>query len=353
MLAAIMLVGCSNDDETGVTAGIGVGSTSGNESSGMTESASETATVTASASNSGSTSGTTTSVDTSDGDTSSADGSSSGDTSTTRSDTDGDSSSGEDSSDSSGSTSTGGESSSSTGDEPPPPDTHQLYQGAYNGLAYEYGFEDTIEILDITGGPDDTDWTRWAMLNDDGTYRLYFMQEGSDDTLYQFAYNAASQDYEYGFGAAIDILGITGAPADADMSSFAMLYSGTSYRLYALSATDPLRVHQFVYNPGSQNYEYGLGAAFETIDVTMFPAATDFSGWGMLWEDEAFRFYGFADAAHDAVAQGAYNSVSGDYEYGFDSIPEIDIVGFPADTNTDDFAMLHDGEDFRLYMLRE
>ena len=246
---------------------------------------------------------------------------------------------------------TEGESSSSTGD--PPADTHQLYQGVYNGAQYEFGYEDAIEILDITGGPADTDWNRWAMLNDNGSFRLYFMQAGSDDTIYQFVYNPATQDYEYGLGAAIDQIGITGAPADADMSSFAMLYSGTSYRLYAQSASDPLRIHQFVYNPATESYEYGLGAAIEEIDVTMFPGATDFSGWGMLWEDDTYRFYAFSDAAHDAVAQGAYNSASGDYEYDFMSIPVIDIIGFPADTNTDDFAMVHDGSEFRLYMLRE
>lgn len=346
-MSAVALAGCSNEDGTSTSA---FGSDSGSTSD---EPGSDTSTsVPTSASNSGSGSSSTAASTTGD----TTDGPSSGDPtlgettddSTTDDSTTGDSST-DDSTAGSASSSTGGESTSSTGEVP---DTHQLYQGAYNGSDYEYGYM-SIDVLDITGGPADTDWTRWAMLNDEGSYRLYFMREDADDTIYQFVYNPATEDYEYGLGAAIDQLGITGAPADADMSSFAMLYGEDEFRLYAQSISDPRRVHQFAYNSATQSYEYGFDGAIPQIDVTMFPGATDFSGWGMLWDDAAYRFYAFSDSNHDALAQGSYNSGSGDYEWGFNSINVIDIIDFPADTNTDDFAMLHDGDNFRLYMMRE
>lgn len=352
-ISAVTLAGCPDDEGT-TTAGLGTGSgsTGDDPTSGTSSSASE------SASNSGSGSSSTsapTTGETTDGPT--TDDSTTGETTdgpttdgpTTDGPTTGDTTTGDTTTDGPTTGDTGDESSSSTGEVP---DTHQLYQGAFNGNDYEYGYM-SIEVLDITGGPADTDWSRWAMLNDNGSYRLYFMREGADDTIYQFVFNPATEDYEYGLGAAIDQLGITNAPADADMSSFAMLYGEDEFRLYAQSISNPLRVHQFAYNSATQSYEYGFGGAIPQIDVTMFPGSTDFAGWGMLFETEAYRFYAFSDSNHDAVAQGSYNSGSGDYEWGFNSIPVIDIIDFPADTNTDDFAMLHDGDDFRLYMMRE
>ena len=357
-ISALALAGCSNADGTSTSAfGSGEGSTGDEPTSGTGGSASESASNsgTGSSSTSPSSSGDTTDGPTTDGPTTgdttdgpTTDGPTTDDSTTDDSTTD-DSTTGDSTSGDGTTSSTGDESSSSTGDVP---DTHQLYQGAFNGNDYEYGYM-SIDILDITGGPADTDWTRWAMLNDNGSYRLYFMREDADDTIYQFVYNPATEDYEYGLGAAIDQLGISGAPADADMSSFAMLYGEDEFRLYAQSISDPLRVHQFAYNSATQSYEYGFDGAIPQIDVTLFPGATDFSGWGMLWEGDAYRFYSFSDSNHDALAQGSYNSGSGDYEWGFNSIPVIDIINFPADTNTDDFAMLHDGDDFRLYMMRE
>ncbi len=352
--STIALTGCPDDEGT-TGLGIGVGSTGDATTSGTSNGVSESA----SASNSGDGSSSTSTASNS-GDPTTADStaeSTAGTDSTTDTTTGTDSTTGDE--ETSGETTSGETTSSSTGDESSSSTgqmgdgTHQLYQGVFNGAQYEYGFGNAIEILDITGGPDDTDWSRWAMLNGNGSYRLYFMREGGDDTIYQFVYNPVTEDYEFGLGAAIDELGITGAPADADFSSFAMLYGQDEFRLYAQSISDPLRVHQFAYNSATQSYEYGFDGAIPEIDVTMFPAATDFSGWGMLWENDVYRFYAFSDSNHDAVAQGAYNSSAGDYQFGFDSIPVIDIIGFPADTNTDDFAMLHDGDDFRLYMMRE
>jgi hypothetical protein len=68
----------------------------------------------------------------------------------------------------------------------------KLYEAIYSGGSYRYANQ-----YFITGAPADIDWYRWGMLNDGADYRLYFMKTGSNDTLYQFAYNAASGDYEF------------------------------------------------------------------------------------------------------------------------------------------------------------
>ena len=229
-----------------------------------------------------------------------------------------------------------------------PPLPPQLYQGLYDGTAYEHGHAGYFERMDIARAPGDTDWSRWAMLNDEGNYRLYAMAEGTDDRLYEFVYNPASGTYEYGHGSLADEIGISGAPADADLSSIAMMHAQGAYRLYAKSKSSPLRVHQFVYRASTQSFVYGWGGAIPSIDVTMFPQGTDFSGWGMLWDDSAYHIYAFSNASHDAVAQGTYNYASQDYEYQ----DTIDISGYPGDADTSDFAMLHSGDYYHLYMMR-
>ena len=227
--------------------------------------------------------------------------------------------------------------------------TPTLLQAAYNASSgdYEFGFAGLDEIP-ITGGPADVDWSRWAMLHDGSVYRLYFMRDGTDDALYQFGFNGGTNAYEYGHQG-LPLIPIVGAPADADTSSFAMLHQGANYKLYFLSESLPRRVYQFGFNPSTDTYEYGY-LSTPQIPVTGTPASADFSGWAMLFSGE-FKVYAFGSAAHSSLAQHEYNPGTGAYEYGYTSTPIIDLAFIPADANTDDFAMLHDGEYFRLYFL--
>ena len=55
-----------------------------------------------------------------------------------------------------------------------------LYQAAFNGTEYEYGYSSKPRI-EITGAPDDIDWNRWSMLHDGGNYRLFFMPIGRSE----------------------------------------------------------------------------------------------------------------------------------------------------------------------------
>ncbi|MEM6989162.1 MAG: hypothetical protein AAF721_01655 [Myxococcota bacterium] len=256
-------------------------------------------------------------------------------------------SSGGDTAGDSGGGSSGDSAGDTAGDAGPMPSVPSLNQAIYNVGSGDYEFGGAA--IPIEDAPGDVDWSRWGMLHDGGNYRLYFMQAGTDDTVYQFAFNPASSAYEYGY-MSIPMIPIVGAPADADMSSFAMLYDGSTFRLYVLSSSAPLRVHQFGFDAADAEYEYDFMSIAE-IDVTGTPAGADWDGWGMLHDDGDFRLYAFASAAHTSVAQHGYNAATVAYEYGFESIPQIDITMVPANSNTDDFAMLHDGSDFRFYYL--
>lgn len=222
-----------------------------------------------------------------------------------------------------------------------------LNQAAHaGGNIYDYG-HNSIPNLPFTDAPADTDFTRWAMLHDGTTYRLYFFKAGTNDTLYQFGYNASSQSYEFGFQSIAE-LNITGIPADADTSSFAMLHDGAVYRLYMRSSSNSNTMYQFGYNPASQDYEWGFNS-IDTMFITMAPVDTDHSRWGMLHDGTNYRLYIGKTGEPDTMYQFAYNIASSDYEWGFASIPELNITGMPADSIRTDFALLHDGSDYRFY----
>jgi len=111
---------------------------------------------------------------------------------------------------------------------------HQFFNTAGND-DFVYGGNGAFKKIDITGGPNDADWSRWAMLHDGDKFRLYAMKSGTNDTFYQYVYNPSSGDYEYGFGNAITTLTISDIPVLTDRQSFAMLHDGDKYRLYMLS----------------------------------------------------------------------------------------------------------------------
>jgi hypothetical protein len=128
---------------------------------------------------------------------------------------------------------------------------------------YVWGSGGSIPNIPITGAPADTNFARWAMLNDGTTFRLYFFKGSSRDTLYQFGFDGSS--YAYGYNS-IPVLTLTNIPADADMGSFAMLWDGNDYRLYVKRLGFPDTLYQAAYVPGSTNYEFG----FTTVRLTAF-----------------------------------------------------------------------------------
>ena len=52
---------------------------------------------------------------------------------------------------------------------------------------------------------------------------------------------------------------------------------------------------------------------------------------------------------NQSLYQFAYVPGTTTYQFGYNSIPELDLEGAPADTNMADLALLHDGLAYRLY----
>ena len=223
-----------------------------------------------------------------------------------------------------------------------------LNQAAFvtDTTTYKFGYN-SIPNIPVTKAPKDTDWSRWAMLHDGEVYRLYFFKKGSNDTLYQFGFHRATETYQWGYES-IPELKITGAPADADASSFAMLHDGTDYRLYLRPKGNPTVLYQFAFNRQTENYEFGFHS-IPKIAVKNFPQDTDFSRWAMLHDGDFYRFYAFKSGSATNFYQGAFNVSASEYQWGYESIPMLTLVDTPANSNPKSAAMLHDSEDFRFY----
>jgi hypothetical protein len=165
---------------------------------------------------------------------------------------------------------------------------------------YEYGYR-SIPNIPITGAPADANFSRWAMLHDGGAYRLYCFKGSSTDTLYQFAWDGAS--YAYGYNS-IPVLTLVGAPSDADASSIAMLHSGNAYHAYLRRLGDPFTLYQFIWVPGTTTYQWGYQNYLPDLQVTGFPSDTDWSRWDMLHDGSAYRLSAFHYGSNDRLSQG-------------------------------------------------
>lgn len=165
-----------------------------------------------------------------------------------------------------------------------------FYQFAYNPSSgtYEYGF-DSIPVLKVVNMPVDADPSSFAMLHDGTTYRFY-MQSKTTKRIYQAAFNTGTQRYEYGYNS-INFLNLTKAPADTDFDRWAMLHDGSAYRFYAFKSGSDTQFYQFAYNAGQGTYEYAYNNAIPTLTVAGMPANSDRSEMVMLHDGSNFRFY--------------------------------------------------------------
>lgn len=206
---------------------------------------------------------------------------------------------------------------------------------------YRFGYQ-SIPNIQITNAPADTDYSRSAMLHDGTTYRLYFFKQGSNNTLYQFAWNGST--YHYGYDS-IPTLTIANKPADASSQSFAMLHDGTTYRLYLLS-NDKTKLYQFGWNGSTYYYGYN---SIPVISITGAPADTDKNRWEMLHDGDMFRLYFGKSGVLDKIYQFGWNGST--YHYGYNSIPVLTLENIPFNSNFSSFNMLHDGGNYRFYFL--
>jgi hypothetical protein len=221
----------------------------------------------------------------------------------------------------------------------------KLYQASFNGSEYVYALN-SLPSISVVGAPKDTDWTRWSIVNDRSVYRLYFMPIGRSDKLYQFGFNPSTNRYEYGYES-MPVIPVFGLPFNTSVSSFSILFDGETYRLY-FKSKDNLSLYQCAYNENTQRYEFGFNSIAEIL-ISNVPNDIDLQSWSMLYDGNKYRLYFASKNNRYQLFQFAYNGQT--YEYGYGSMPIIDVIGMPTKNFVKKFNIIYDGEHYRYYNL--
>lgn len=199
------------------------------------------------------------------------------------------------------------------------------------------------EAYPLSAGPGDIDWSSWGVMHDGDYVRLYFLPEGGADEVYQFAFNASSDAFEFGYQS-FESIPVTGTPGGADTSLFGMAHDG-SYQLYLLSG-DQQTAYGFGFDGGSQVYANGFGVA-PSLAIEGAPADIDWSGWATASSGATTTLYAFASEDHDALAQ--FELVGDAFTY-LDAPLPLDLDGLDG-VPLNNFAVSHDGSATRLYLV--
>lgn len=164
----------------------------------------------------------------------------------------------------------------------------------------------------------------------------------SAESLNQASWIPGTDTYQFGYNS-IPNINITGAPADTDFNRSAMLHDGSVYRLYFFKQGSSDTLYQFGWN--GRAYQYGH-RSIPTLNITGRPVDANPEDFAMLHDGSTYRLY-MLSYDQTKVYQFGWNGSS--YQYGHNSIPTINITDAPSDTDKNRWAMLHDGTTYRMY----
>ena len=167
-------------------------------------------------------------------------------------------------------------------------------------------------------------------------------------SLNQFAYVPGTTIYRFGHDS-IPNIPIVGAPDDADLSRWAMLHDGSAYRFYAFKRGSNDTIYQFSFNGSAYAFGHNSIPVLRLVD---FPADADASSFAMLHDGQAYRLYLRRSGDPRTLYQSSWVAGSDTYRFGHNSIPAMPIVGYPDDTDWSRWMMLHDGSAYRLYAFK-
>jgi len=207
---------------------------------------------------------------------------------------------------------------------------------------YEYGYN-SIPQLAILDAPVDVDLSRYAMVHDGRRYHLFAGVLGNDNALDIYTYDGSGYRYTNQRVAVRDL------PADADRSNFSMVHNGTSFRLYYRSSLNPTAIYQIRANSLGVDFIYGSLGVFNVLGLTGVPADADLSRWAMHHDGADYRHLVFQRGSSTTIYQFGWDG--GAYALGHNSLTTVTLTDTPATALTRTFAMLHDGRDLRLYQL--
>ncbi len=107
------------------------------------------------------------------------------------------------------------------------------------------------------------------------------------------------------------------------------------------------RLHEATFDAATQVYAF-------TADYPLSagPADIDWNRWALLHDGNTYRLYFLPEGNADEIYQFALNPNSGEFEYGFKS-SDFPITGAPPEMDPARFGMAHDGANYHMYFLSQ
>lgn len=243
------------------------------------------------------------------------------------------------------------------------------------------------DTLDIINAPQDTDWSRWGMLDDRKATRLYFFKQGSNEVIYQFIKDESGFHYNNQY----PILNVTEVPESADVSHVGQLstpnfvehqsFNGNwlpvpnNYHVYMLDKPelqqDAKKLHQFIWARDTTDLKSdGITSALFNI-LPFESAEVDWKRWSINYDSNryqlalrAYVFSVFEKGSTTKLYQARYNNLA-DPEAAYNQYPEIgedttaayqfsgtaELINAPEGLNYDNFATVFDGVRTNFYFL--
>lgn len=269
----------------------------------------------------------------------------------------------------------------------------------------DHTYEVNDVAINIENAPNDCDWSRWGMLDDRKSTRMYCFKQGTIDQLYQFLFDGTSYKFEENF-----TLTISGVGDDLNSNKIAMLSTPNfeevvgikdqevegapflpipnNYHVYMQGAEDRKFLWQFIWMENSKNFKPN-GITREWFNVKDFPADSDWDRWTMTYDSNhyqlslpAYVYYVFKKGTNNKIYFGrygakgdkeyeaddgsikvydaySYNSedhpvdVPGDQYYGQAKCGNIEIIGLADDFNVTDLSVVFDGINTFMYLLTD
>jgi hypothetical protein len=264
-------------------------------------------------------------------------------------------------------------------------------------------FEVNDVNVDIVGAPEDCDWSRWGMLDDRKSTRMYCFKKGTKDQLYQFLFDGTSYQFEKNYS-----LTIIGLSAEQNTSKIGMLSTPNfeevigfndkdtpgapylpipnNYHIYMQKGDDPQLIYQFIWKEDTATF-MSNGLTRDWFGINAFPDDTDWNRWTMTYDSNhyqlslpAYVFYAFKKGSNNKIYFGRYGAegnqeyetndgekklydvysydvsdhpkdVVGDQFYGQAKCGDIIIKGLAEEIKVTDLSMVFDGINTYLYLL--
>lgn len=268
-------------------------------------------------------------------------------------------------------------------------------------------FKVTDNNTSIAGAPADCDWSRWGMLDDRKSTRMYCFKKGSPNQLYQFLLTDGAYKFEKDFLLTIDdlssslntdkiamlstpnfeeVVGITEKSKNPDATA-PLLPIPNNYHVYLQEKGKPELLNQFIFKDGSHCFNSN-GITRAWFGLKDFPRDTDWDRWCMTYDSNhyqlslpAYVFYAFkkgsncelyfgrygakGDQAYEADGETKFYDVysynpadhpadkEGDQYYGQPKCGNIRIEGLSRDFQASDLCMVFDGINTHLFLMAE